>query len=392
MSLEPSAQRIYLDNAATSWPKPEAVYAAVDDYQRRLGASAGRSGYAEAVEVAQRIAAARRDIARFLGLKDADHLVFTQSGTDSLNLVLHGFLKPGDHVVTTVAEHNSVLRPLWHRQQCGIETTTIGCSAEGIVDPAAIRQAIRPQTRLVVVTHASNVTGAIQPVKEIASIARDAEVAVLCDAAQTAGHEPLCMETLGVDFLALPGHKGLLGPLGTGLVAIRPGMAAQLSSWRQGGTGTHSEQFDQPNELPAKFEAGNLNVPGILGLAAGVQYLQTQGIEQIAKQGRDLCQRLCDGLRGVPGVRVWGPGDREQRVPVVSITVENFDPQEVALGLDAVYQVQVRSGLHCAPRMHAALGTQAEGGTVRFSLGPFTTQDDVDKALRAVAEFCSLSM
>jgi len=379
--------RIYLDNAATSWPKPLGVYEVMDDYLRRLGAPAGRSGYAEAAEVSQRIEAARRQVATLMGLDDASHLIFTTNGTDSLNLVLHGLLREGDHVVTTVVEHNSVLRPLAELAAArGVEVVKVGCSSEGIVDPDDVRRAVTARTRLVAITHASNVTGAIQPVAEIASMVRAAGVLTLCDAAQSAGHMAADLRSLGVDFLAFPGHKGLLGPLGTGVLAIRPGLATQLASVRQGGTGTRSESARQPEELPSKYESGNLNVPGILGLGAGVAYLASRGIEDIERYGRRLTERLLNGLGQIAGVRVFGPRDAAARVPVVSVAIEGFDPQEVAMTLDAAYRVQVRPGLHCAPLMHEALGTQASGGTVRLSLGAFTTESEIDTAIAALAD------
>ncbi len=387
MSTQEAPQpRIYLDNAATSWPKPPAVYDSVDDYQRRLGSPAGRSGYAEAAEVSRRIETVRRQVASLIGLADASHLIFTFNGTDSLNLVLHGLLKAGDHVFTTVVEHNSVLRPLTDLKSAGVETTYVGCSAASVVDPDDVRRALRPNTRLVAIIQASNVTGAIQPVTEISRIARSAGALTLCDAAQSLGHLPISLETLGVDFLAAPGHKGLLGPLGTGVLAIRPGVANQLRSLRQGGTGTQSERAQQPEDLPAKFESGNHNVPGILGLGAGIDYLTARGIADVQRHGKGLCQQLLDGLTEITGVRICGPGTAAERVPVVSIMVEGYDPQEIALGLDAVYRIQTRPGLHCAPRIHEALGTQALGGTVRFSLGPFTTKAEIDATVTAVAE------
>lgn len=379
-----SQPRIYLDNAATSWPKPPSVYDAVDDYQRRLGAPAGRSGYAEATEVSRRIETIRRQAASLVGLSDASHLIFTFNGTDTLNLVLHGLLRPGDHVVTTVAEHNSVLRPLAELETIGIETTYVGCSAMGVVDPDDIRRALKPDTRLVAIIHASNVTGTIQPVAEIAQVARAAGALTLCDAAQSLGHLPISLDTLGVDFLAAPGHKSLLGPLGTGVLAIRPGAADQLRSIRQGGTGTQSERAHQPDELPSKFESGNHNVPGIIGLGAGIEYLTARGIVDVQQHGERLCQRLLDGLADIAGVRICGPRAASERVPVVSIVVEGYDPQEIALGLDTVYRIQTRPGLHCSPRIHEALGTQVLGGTVRFSLGPFTTLAEIDATVAAV--------
>ncbi len=388
---QPAAElsRIYLDNAATSWPKPPAVYEAVDDYQRRLGAPAGRSGYAEASEVSGRIEAARRRIANLLGLADANHLVFTFNGTDSLNIVLHGLLQRGDHVVSTVVEHNSVLRPLADLTRCDVTATYVGCSDVGIVEPDAVRAALRPNTRLVAVAHASNVTGALQPVAQISRIARDHGALVLCDAAQTVGHLSVDIHQLGVDFLAASGHKGLLGPLGTGILAIRPEISGELRSVRQGGTGTQSEG-GQPEDLPAKFESGNLNVPGILGLDAGARYLTERGLADVDRHGRQLCQQLLAGLGEISGVRIFGPTDAQDRVPLVSMVCNGYDPQEMALALDAACRIQVRAGLHCAPRVHEAMGTLASGGTLRFSLGPFNTSAEIDSAIRAVAELMAI--
>ncbi len=385
--------RIYLDNAATSWPKPESVYRAVDHYQRELGAPAGRSGYAEAVSVAHEVDAARARIARLLGLNDPTHLVFTANGTDSLNLVIHGLLASGDHVVTSVVEHNSVLRPLAHLEDSGrISVTRVGCDSQGMIDPDDVRRAIGPATRLVAICHASNVTGAIQPIAQIGKIARERGALVLCDAAQTAGHMRLDFDELHVDFLAASGHKGLLGPLGTGVLAVRGEVAHRLQSVRQGGTGTVSQQTRQPEELPAKFESGNLNVLGIVGLGAGVEFLQERGLETLEREGRELTSRLVDGFRSVPRLRVLGPESAAARVPLVSVVLEGYDPQEVALSLDAVHRIQVRSGLHCAPAMHESLGTLTTGGTVRFSLGAFTTSGEIDAAVEAVAEIASSQM
>lgn len=387
MSHDTSPRRIYLDNAATSWPKPDEVYVAVDRYQRELGAPAGRSGYTEAAMVSQAVADARLQLARLLGVGDAARVIFTANGSDSLNLAIHGLLGDGDHVVTSVIEHNSVLRPLAHWQDAGrISVTHVACDQYGAVDPDAVRTAMRPQTRLVVISHASNVTGALQPIEEIARVAHAAGALVLCDAAQSAGHMPLDMQALAVDLLATSGHKGLLGPLGTGVLALAPGIAEQLRSVRQGGTGTNSESARQPDELPSKYETGNLNVPGILGLGAGVDYLRRRGLEAIQAHGQSLVERLLAGLREISGLRVLGPTTALARVPLVSIVVEGYDPQEMALGLDAVYRIQVRAGLHCAGLMHEALRTHKTGGTVRFSLGAFNTEQDVDEAVRAVAE------
>jgi cysteine desulfurase family protein len=382
-----SPQRIYLDNAATSWPKPPAVLDAVDRYLRELGAPAGRSGYREAAEVERRVRDTRRHTAQLIGAEDPKRVVLTAGCTDSLNLALHGLLRTGDHVVTTVMEHNSVLRPLRHLQDHrGVEITHVGCSEEGFVDLEALAGAIRPSTRLIAMIHASNVTGALQPIAKVAEIARKHRVLLLIDAAQSLGVEPIDVKGLGIDLLAGPGHKGLLGPLGVGILYFGEGVEQQVESFRQGGTGTQSEDDRQPLSLPDKYESGNLNVPGILGLEAGVQFLREHIVSAIRRQETELASRLVEGLGRIEGVTLHGPRDPQMRVGVVSISVAGFDPHEIASTLDAVYAIQVRSGLHCAPLMHRALGTLDRGGTVRLSLGPFTTEEHIDRTVSAIAE------
>jgi cysteine desulfurase/selenocysteine lyase len=382
--------RIYLDQAATSWPKPECVYRAVDDYQRKLGAAAGRSAYSEAVEVAQSVQRARTAVARLIGAEHPSSVVFTFNGTDSLNVAIHGVLARGGHVVTSVAEHNSVLRPLRALEHAGaIDVTRIAVDRDGVVDADQVRRVLRPNTRLIALTHASNVTGTIQPVVEVGRIARNAGVLFLVDAAQTAGELPIDVHELQVDLLAAPGHKGLLGPLGTGVLYVRPGVEDRVDSFRQGGTGSFSENDSQPTVLPDKFESGNLNVPGIVGLGAGVAWLLSRDVDAVRSDGLVLTQRLLDRLRGIEGVTVYGPELAQDRVGLVSFTVQGVDPQEFAAILDSAYHVQGRAGLHCAPLMHQALGTSATGGTVRLSLGPFNTLAEIELAGDAIKEIAA---
>lgn len=378
--------RIYLDQAATSWPKPECVYKAVDDYQRRLGTAAGRGAYAEAIEVAARVGRARAAVARLIGAEHPSNIAFTLNGTDSLNLAIHGALFRGGHVITTVAEHNSVLRPLRELESGGrVEVARLQVNASGVVDPDEFRRALRPDTALIALTHASNVTGAIQPAADVGAIAREAGVLFLLDAAQTAGELPLNVRDLGVDLLAAPGHKGLLGPLGTGVLYIRPGVEDRVSSFRQGGTGSFSEDDLQPSVMPDKYESGNLNVPGILGVGAGVEWLLERGVEKIRRDGLALVQRLLGRLAEI-GVTVYGSGTADQRVGLASFTMPGIDPQEFAAILDSAYRIQVRAGLHCAPLMHRALGTINTGGAVRVSLGPFNTADEIEAAGDTIQE------
>lgn len=386
----PQDHRIYLDNAATSWPKPAGVYDAVDRFMRHVGAPAGRGAYREAVEVDRQIEAARRSVARLLGAADAHSVVFAASGTDALHLALHGTVRPGDHVVTTVCEHHSVLRPLRVlEQQQNVRVARVPCDDYGAVDPQQVRAALEPDTRLVAMIHASNVTGRLQPVAEVGAMLRDHPALLLVDAAQTLGCLPLAVEELGADLLAAPGHKGLLGPLGTGVLYFAPGVARHVRPVRPGGTGTHSDEDIQPESLPEKYEAGNLNVPGILGLAAGVDYVHQQGAAAIHQHTTALAEQLVEGIKATDGVNLVGRQDGRGHVGVVSVQVKGLDPQEVAGMLDSGYRVQVRAGFHCASRMHRALGTLQTGGTVRLSPGPFNTPSDIAAAVAAMAELAT---
>jgi cysteine desulfurase / selenocysteine lyase len=383
-------KRIYLDNAATSWPKPDVVYDVVDRYLRENGAPAGRSAYREAIDVEGMIASARSSIARIIGADHAKQVVFTFNGTGALNLAIHGLLRSGDHAICTDADHNSVLRPLRHLEEHGgVEVTRVPCTSSGWVDPDDVRRATRPNTRLVAMLHASNVTGVIEPAAEVAEIAHQHGALFLLDAAQSLGHWPVSVNELSVDVLAAPGHKGLLGPLGTGLVYIRDGIETAIESIAQGGTGTQSNEDRQPESIPDKYESGNHNVPGLVGLAAAVGWLENRGLQSICQHENELGDQLRERLRRIPGVRLHGPASGEPAVAVVSISIEGYDPQEAAAVLDSTFRVQVRAGLHCAGRLHAVLGTLQRGGTIRFSAGAFNAQADIDAAVAAVEEIAS---
>jgi len=384
-------QRIYLDNAATSWPKPNSVYEAVDAYQRANGAPAGRGGYHEATETQRLVSDARRRLAELIGAASPNNIVFAFNGTDALNIVLHGLLTGNDgHVVTTVAEHNSVLRPLryWERTD-GCEVTRVPCDASGVIDAGAIEAAIRPNTKLIAIVHGSNVTGAIQPCKAIGEIAKKRDIPFLVDAAQTLGRTPIQVDELHADFLAAPGHKGLHGPLGTGVLYVRDGLAERLQPFRLGGTGTQSDEDHQPDTMPEKLEAGNLNVPGIVGLRAGLIDLESKSLGEVRDREIELTARLLEGMRPHSNVSLFGPSTADERLGVVSFNIEGYDPREVADLLDSSYGIQCRAGIHCAPLMHAALGTLESGGTVRFSVGLETTDEEIRIALEAVAEIAS---
>ena len=380
--------RIYLDNAATSWPKPERVYQAIDDYLRRLGAPAGRGSYAEATEVDRIVSRTRLGLARLIEAATPDSIVFTYSGTDSLNLALSGILSDGDHVVTTDCEHNSVLRPLRHLEdKRRISVTRVGCDDDGFVDSQQILQAVRPETKLVAIMHASNVTGAVQPVETVCQELRQHAAITLVDAAQTIGHRQVSVADIGCDLLAAPAHKGLLGPTGTGFLYVDPRITDQLQPLRLGGTGTSSESDQPPEEVPDRFEAGNLNVLGIIGIGAGIADICEQTLVSLEGHEQQLTQRLLNGLIAMPNITIYGPrpGDL-RRVGVVSFTMDDYSPFEVAELLDQMGSVQVRAGFHCAPRMHQRLKTDTMGGAVRVSVGFANTDTDIDTLLAVLAQ------
>lgn len=379
---------VYLDNAATSFPKPDEVYHAVDHYQRHIGAAAGRGGYRAARDAENLVERARRNVARLFGTSAA-RIVFTLNGTDSLNLALHGFLRSGDHVVTTVLEHNSVLRPLaWLREHRGITVSYVPVRDDGRVSCDDVRREITSATRLVCVTHASNVTGVVQPIAEIGEMCRQKGVRFLVDAAQTAGHLAIDLANLPVDMLACPGHKGLLGPLGTGVLYLSSEMDELIEPVRLGGTGTQSEAETPPIAAPTRYEAGNLNVPGLAGLAASTEWLLTRDADELLRHERGLREELASGLSRIPGVTVFH-GDCSEASGVLSFEVDGYGPQEVATILDENFDIACRAGFHCAPRVHQALGTFDRGGTVRFSVGPFTQPDDIQSAIEAVRQLAA---
>ncbi|HEY4262605.1 MAG TPA: aminotransferase class V-fold PLP-dependent enzyme [Schlesneria sp.] len=379
--------RIYLDNAATSYPKPESVYAAVDHYQRHIGVAIGRGAYREATTAQRMLDQCRQSAARLLRAESPDRIVFTLNGTDSLNLALMGVCRPGDHVITAEFEHNSVLRPLrWLKDHRGIDVTVLHSETSGQIDPNHVRSQIRPTTRLITVQQASNVTGIVQPIEGICAVARQANVLTLVDAAQSAGHLPIDLSQLPIDLLACPGHKGLMGPLGTGLLYVRPGVEQAMTSFRLGGTGTQSEDERQPDAMPDRFEAGNQNAPGLAGLAAGLAYLEERTVAALQQAEAELTERLVQGLRKIPGVTVYGHQSAAPSVGVVSFNIAGFAPHEAASILDDSFGIQARAGLHCAPGVHRFLGTFDKGGTIRFSIGAFTSVQEIEQALASVCE------
>lgn len=391
-TFEVATNSIYLDNAATSFPKPNSVYAAVDCYMRRSGVAFGRGSHAAGDDAAQMVAVCRARLAKLLNAESSSRIAFTFNCTDGLNLLLRGILRRGDRVVTTDLEHNSVLRPLNQlSREFDVDVVRVGFDpVTGVVDESAIvRELSASPVKLVVLNHASNVTGVIQPVKVIAEAAHAAGALVLLDAAQTAGHIPLDLQGLGVDLMATAGHKGLLGPLGTGVVYVREGLESQLDPIRCGGTGTLSEELSQPQGMPVKLESGNMNMPGLAGLNAASEWLMQQGISSISAHAQEHQRVLAAGLAAIDGVKVYCANDRTPNVGIVSFTIQGVDSREAATILDQSFGIQCRAGLHCAPLVHETLGTMSSGGTIRFSSGPFTTDGDASAAIEAVRQVAS---
>jgi len=389
-----TVERRYFDNAATSHPKPPEVAQAIQDYFRDVHASAGRGVYREALASERILDQCRAAIRELLACAPDDHVVFTLNGTDALNLAIKGLLRRGDHAVTTCMDHNSVLRPLSAlSQQAGIRWTAVQVDAATTrLDPAELEAAITPQTRLVIVNHASNVTGALQPIDAVAEVCRRRGVTLLVDAAQSAGHVPIEFAGLGLDLLACPGHKGLLGPLGTGVLVIRRGVDDRLRTVREGGTGSESQSLHQPHQMPDRFEAGSHNALGLAGLLAAVRWINQRGVAAIRDHELSLCRHMIQRLDRIHGLRWFGPRRLEHRVGVFSVRIEGLEPAEVSARLEAEFGILTRSGLHCAPLAHQAIGTFQAGGTTRLSLGPFLTLADVNAAadgLEAIARTVS---
>ncbi|MDI6794564.1 MAG: aminotransferase class V-fold PLP-dependent enzyme [bacterium] len=373
---------VYLDNAATSWPKPEEVYLAVDHFMREIGASPGRSGHSLSIEAGRILFETREAVANLFGITDSSRIIFTLNATEALNLGIKGILTPGDHVITTSMEHNSVSRPLrFLEKEIGIETTAIPCSKEGHLDPGKLESAIRPNTRLIVIVHASNVTGAIMPVAQIGRLANDHNIPFMVDAAQTAGVYPIDVEEMKIDLLAFTGHKGMLGPQGTGGLYIREGLI--LKPLLQGGTGSKSEEEDQPAFTPDRYESGTHNTPGLAGLGAGVRFILKEGIDKIREKEKRLLARLLSGLEGMEQVKIYGPKDPNRQTALVSINIEGIDSSTVGYILSENFKIMTRVGLHCAPSAHRTIGT-FPGGTVRFSLGYFNTEDQIDYTINSI--------
>ncbi len=372
---------VFLDNAATTFPKPESVYRAMEHAFREIGVGPGRGGYGRGLAATRLVFEARESLADFFGIGDSSRLIFTHSATEALNLAVAGLLREGDHVVSTTMEHNSLVRPLHLAGQRGVEVTWVKGNDRGFVEPHRIAAALRPTTRLVALAHCSNVTGTIQPVGEIATLAKQAGALFLVDAAQSAGVIPIDAAALQIDLLAAPGHKGLFGPPGSGFLSIAEGV--ELMPLFVGGTGGYSTGLDQPKALPERFESGTLNTPAIAGLKAGVEFIRETGIDAIRKHERALVAQLREGLGEIPGVVLFGPASPEAHCGPLSFTVAGYDAAQIAFLLDRDHEICVRAGLHCAPLVHRTIGTYP-AGTVRVSPGYFNTAGDIESLLQAL--------
>ncbi len=378
---------IYLDNGATTLRKPECVKEALLEALASMGNS-GRGVHDASLYAGRTIYRARESLAELLGAAAPEQVVFTANATESLNLVLGGLFGPGDHVITTVCEHNSVLRPLYRLQ--GVELSLLPTEAEtgkerqaGVLDYQKLEEMVRPNTRGLVITHASNLTGNITDLKQAGAFAKKHSLLLIVDAAQTAGAVPMNMERMGIDVLCFTGHKGLYGPQGTGGVCVRPGLS--IRPLKVGGSGIHSFDREHPSEMPAALEAGTLNGHGIAGLGAAARWLLETGVEQTRAREQALLRRFVDGVKEVEGVTLYGNPDLDRRTGIQSLNIRDYDSARVADWLYEDYGIAVRGGAHCAPLMHEALGTR-EQGAVRFSFSYFNTEAEADEAAAAVRD------
>ena len=372
---------IYLDNAATSFRKPEEVLEAVMEAMRHSG-NASRGTHSAAISASQSVYEARRRLAAFFHCERADHVIFTQNSTEALNIALYGLLSPGEHVITTDLEHNSVLRPLYDLESRGLLLDFVRADRRGKVDYRDFERLIRKETRAIVCTHASNLTGNMLELERISGIAHRAGALLVVDASQSAGALPVDMEKQGIDILCFTGHKIMLGPQGTGGLCLRSGV--ELRPFKRGGTGVHSYLREQPSDYPTRLEAGTLNGHGIAGLLAAVNFIDRMGLEKIEEKESRLLRRFCEAVREIPGVTLYGDFEG-RRAAIAALNIRDYSSAEISDCLAQDYGIATRPGAHCAPRMHEALGTE-EQGAVRFSFSIFNTEDEVESAIRAVRE------
>ncbi|HBC31822.1 MAG TPA: cysteine desulfurase [Clostridiales bacterium] len=372
---------IYLDNAATTFPKPSSVYKSVMKAMKVYGANPGRGSHKMAIEGARIIYETRELLAELFNMDDPMKVIFTFNATDSLNTAIKGILSSGDHVVTTEMEHNSVLRPIKELENFGVENTIVKCATDGTINLNDLESAIRGNTKLIVTTHVSNLTGTIFPAEEIGKICKKYSIPYLLDASQSAGVLNIDMKKYNIGLLAVPGHKGLLGPQGTGALLINSDI--EIKHLKEGGTGSQSSSLEHPNFYPDKLEAGTHNLPGIAGLNAGLKYILNRGTESIYSHEKALLDTFIIELRKNPKIKIYGPESIEYRISVVPVNIDGMDSSEVANILDTEYDIAVRPGLHCAPLAHKAIGTE-NLGAVRFGVGPFNKETDIIAAVDAL--------
>lgn len=374
---------IYFDNPATSWPKPECMIENMINFNKNIGANPGRSAHRLSIEAARTLFDTRDAIASLIGADDPDTIIFTRNATEGLNTIFHGFLKPGDHVITTSMEHNSVMRPLRTLEKEGVEITVVMCSPSGELDPADVKRAIKRNTTLIVTTHASNVTGNIMPIDEITEIAHENGIIYLIDGAQTVGSLNIDVKKQDIDILIFTGHKSLYGPQGTGGFYIRKGLEERIRPLQQGGTGSRSEFEEHPDFMPDRFESGTPNTIGIAGLGASVKYITEIGIENIRKKEMSLTGVFLDGISKIDGIKVYGVSDIKKRIAIISFNIDGMPPSDVSYMLDREFGIMSRPGLHCAPSAHRTIGS-FPAGTVRFGFGLFNTEEEIIIAIEAL--------
>jgi len=374
---------IYFDNAATSWPKPPETVTAIQNYLLNIGGSPGRSGHRLSIEAARLVFDTREKLVQLFNVSDPLRIILTRNATEGLNIAIFGFLKPGDHVITSGMEHNSVMRPLRAMEARGVDITVVPCAIDGMIDPGDIVKAIKENTKAIYMTNASNVTGTVMPVSDIGRIAREHGLVLCVDAAQTAGCYPLDVEEMNIDLLAFTGHKALFGPSGTGGLYIREGLEKRIEPICVGGTGSRSEMEEQPDFMPDCFEAGTPNTVGIVGLRAGIEFILDKGVAHIKDKEEKLMNLFIEGISDLPRVKLYGQKSVKQRTPAVSFNIDGMDSANVSLELDEKFGIMSRSGLHCAPAAHKTIGTYPTG-TVRFSFSYFNTEEQIIASIEAL--------
>jgi cysteine desulfurase family protein len=386
----PTTKLIYLDNGATSFPKPNQVYTFMDTFYRSYGVNPGRSGFDLCLEAGNLVAETRKLMTKFFGGTDSNRLTFGYNSTDALNLAIFGLIKAGDHVVTTHVEHNATLRPLWKLEQQGVEVDWVDFDEKGYVDPQEIIRRFKPNTTTVVMNHGSNVIGTVQDVDTVGKACRERGIHLILDVSQTAGMVPVKLDELGADVICFTGHKSLMGPMGIGGMYVREGV--EIGKTRAGGTGVKSAQRDHLDEYPYRMEYGTPNLPGIAGLNAGVKWVESHGIAAIHRHEMTLWTRLRDGLRPIEGVTLYCADDvpGKERISVLSFNVDGLEAMDTGTMLDVDYNIACRTGLHCTPMVHEHLGTDKLHGAARFGIGPFNTEAHIDAAIQAVREIAEM--